>query len=315
MPSTSSEGQTAVAPAGSVAARFDPHPACSSSARRFVTDTCRAWDLAEFADDAALCAGELVSNAILHARAPFTVGLRRLPGGLRMDVHDDRPDLWPVLVPAQPIERELATTGRGLAIVAALAARWGCFTTGVAKTIWVEFSAEGQPATEPSIELANVPPPPDARVIEIVDLPTRAAIASGMQIDDVVREVQLSPDRLEAAEADQLAGLLDRSARLRLIGRQEAFKAAAAGQPSFTLELPATAEEVAALGELTALLGGLAAGGDLAAAVPSPEVAAMRRWLVAEIAAQLQGALPRPCGGLDSTGPEPQARSGRAEER
>jgi hypothetical protein len=240
-------------------------------------------------DDAALCAAELSTNAILHSRGPFTVSVRVIPDGIRIDVHDDRPDRLPVVVPSSLEPLDTGTTGRGLLLIAGLAQRWGYYTTDPAKTVWVELSGvlPGEP-TEPVVELADHPATSlDVRVN--VELPVRAAIASGIQVDELVRELQLAPDRLSEPERVMLHDLLERSAGPRLIGRQAAFRAAAAGRARYSLELATNRDELVAMGELRAFLDRLAAESNLDAREVTPEVAEMRSWLSAEMASQLAG--------------------------
>jgi anti-sigma regulatory factor (Ser/Thr protein kinase) len=67
-------------------------------------------------------ASELVSNAVRHGEAPITLCLeRRGDGALRVEVCDGGATLEPV---AGVRSGELATTGRGLAIVSEYARDW-----------------------------------------------------------------------------------------------------------------------------------------------------------------------------------------------
>lgn len=262
-------------------------------ARRFVVSAARSWGLDSLIDDAALCSAELATNAILHSRAAFTVAVRRTTSGMRIEVHDDRPDRLPLLVPSTLEPLDTGTTGRGLLLIAALAERWGYFTTPVAKTVWVELSgSQPEKPTDPIIELVDRATAAPEVVVEVLDLPVRAALASGIQVDEVVRELQLQPDLISPDERAQLLDLLERSAGPRLIGRQQAFRAAASGGASYRVELATTAEALQAMAELGAFLDRLGAGSTLAARDVTPEVAAMRTWLSAEVASQLAGNQP-----------------------
>jgi anti-sigma regulatory factor (Ser/Thr protein kinase) len=281
----------------SVVATFDPEPSRAGLARRFVVKAVQQWDLAAVVDDAQLCVAELASNAILHSRGPFTVGVRRTPAGIRIDVHDDRPDRLPVLIPSLLEPLDTGTTGRGLQLIGGLADRWGYFTTPVAKTVWIELSGR-EPITpsEPIIELADRAPEAADVVVRVIELPVRAAIASGVQVDEVVRELQLQPERLAEADRTRFYDLLEGSARPRLTGRQEAFRAAAEGLDRYSCELATTAAELAALAEFGELLARLAVESDLDAGDVSAEVAGMRDWLSRETASQLAGNLPSAYG-------------------
>jgi anti-sigma regulatory factor (Ser/Thr protein kinase) len=100
--------------------------------------TISAWGLPH--EDAAHVVAELAANAAVHGRVPgreFRLVLDAgAPGVLRVEVTDTRGER----LPAIPRERgEDAESGRGLVLVAALAARWGV-TSGPfpQKTVWAE---------------------------------------------------------------------------------------------------------------------------------------------------------------------------------
>lgn len=278
--------------------RCDPEPSCAAVARRFVAEALDEWGLSRFGDDAALCTSELAANAILHSRSPFTVAVHPIPDGVRIDVQDDRPERLPVAVPDELGPLDMGTTGRGLKLVAALGARWGYFTTDVAKTVWVELADwAGSAPSQPVVELTRRIGAPGAPEVRIVDLPVRAAIASGRQVDDMVRRLQLDPLRLSEAERATFHKLLDRSAAPRLTGRQEAFRAAGARQEHYTVVLAVTADEHSAIGELVRFLNELSARWPDEVEPAPPEVTAMRMWLPGEVAAQLRGEPPTPYPG------------------
>lgn len=278
--------------------QFEARPAAAAGARRFVVGLLGGWGLPELEDEAALCTAELATNAILHGRTPFTVSARPIPGGLRIDVQDDRPDRLPAALPVVLDPLASGATGRGLRLVAAVSTRWGWFTTDRAKTVWTELTV-GHLAgpTEPVVEVVDRPGPAGRSVR--LELPVQTAIASGRQLDDLVREVQLEPERLDPGERARFDWLLEASARLRLIGRHEAFWAAARGLDHYTLELVVSADELAALRDLVRLLEELAAAALLEAGKVPADVEAMRAWLSAEVAAQLAGWPRTPYPGID----------------
>lgn len=283
------------------ATQFQPEPASAARARRFVVEALDSWGLERFADDAALCAAELATNAILHCRSVFTVAVRRIPAGVRIDTQDDRPDRLPVQVTDALGPLASGTTGRGLTLVSALSTRWGYFTTQLAKTVWVELTDNHREGFRAAlVELAARRATDPARVVRLVGLPVQAAIASGVQIDDLVRELQLAPQRMTPAGRDVFYRLLERSAGPRLIGRQEAFRAAAQGLASYTLELAVSADELRAVGELVGFLQRLQRISALEAGRVSSEVEAMRAWLPHEVAAQYAGRAPSPFPGPPS---------------
>jgi anti-sigma regulatory factor (Ser/Thr protein kinase) len=278
--------------------RLPAQPESAAMARHQVEDFLRTWGMADLVEDAALCVTELATNALLHSRGAFTVAVRRSTTGIRVDVQDDQPQRLPVVVPDSLGPLDTGITGRGLILVAAIARRWGYFTTDVAKTIWFELSRdESEEPTAPIVEIVERHATPEAFTLQLLGMPVRAAIASGIQVDELVRELQLDPSRLDADDRDRLYELLDRSASPRLIGRHQAFMAAAEGKQHFALQLTATPAEAAAVGELSELLARLATQGEIEAAAVSEEVLSMRGWINAELAAQGSGAMPSAYGG------------------
>lgn len=127
--------QGAPVPAGAEASwRFVASPEAARRARRFVEATISDWGMDDLLDLAVIAAGELAANAAVHAGGDFTVGLLRLADRLRLMVGDPRPrSVTPKDPPA------MATGGRGLPIVAAIADDWGCELQEDGKVIWADF--------------------------------------------------------------------------------------------------------------------------------------------------------------------------------
>ncbi|MFG3223583.1 ATP-binding protein [Kitasatospora sp. NPDC048194] len=102
------------------------------------------WDVpVDSAETALILLSELVTNACRHARSPRDrmIGVRvLLPSSslLRIEVSDADPEL-PTLRQAAPEDE----SGRGLALVAALATSWGARPRGegyIGKTTWCELA-------------------------------------------------------------------------------------------------------------------------------------------------------------------------------
>jgi len=91
----------------------------ASVARHHVANACEG-----FPDDtvytACLLVTELVSNALLHGRGPVLLTVTCDAPGLRVEVHDESPDL-PLIID-RPL---LAEHGAGLRLVSAMASSWG----------------------------------------------------------------------------------------------------------------------------------------------------------------------------------------------
>jgi anti-sigma regulatory factor (Ser/Thr protein kinase) len=274
-----------------------PTAAGAAEARRFATEQMDAWGISSsLRGDVALCVAELATNAAIHTRGPFTVTVRRAGPGVRVDVIDARPDQLPVVVPLVGTVVDMtirSTTGRGLQIVATLADRWGVSTSNGAKSVWAELSGQtnGGP-TAPSMVIAHRAEPPRGHVICYLDLPVRAAVASGIQTDEAAREVQLAELARPTTGTPQarMLELLDESAPIRLAGRFAALRAAAEDRDRFDLEVVVTD---ASLQAVAALAKELLAGGT--ASPPSAEVQAFRRWLSEETVSQRRGGEPRRC--------------------
>lgn len=85
-------------------------------------------------EDLALVATELITNAVAAGSAMLDVALMADPPTVELSVTDDAPGLPRIGTPEL-----LATGGRGLAIVAALAAQWGIVPEQEGKTVWARF--------------------------------------------------------------------------------------------------------------------------------------------------------------------------------
>ncbi|HWG75041.1 MAG TPA: ATP-binding protein [Acidimicrobiales bacterium] len=119
-------------------------PRDAMTARHFVRDTLSGWGATDHEDSAVLLVSELVANASLHAKTEVSVCLRRGPGKLRIEV-GDRSSRSPMIRKYGP----QATTGRGLALVIALAQRWGVQTVGTGKAVWVELDDDAHMVDAP----------------------------------------------------------------------------------------------------------------------------------------------------------------------
>lgn len=117
--------------------RLDASPTSARAARRFVHDTLRSWGHEDLADTVVLLANELVTNAVLHARSGVELALLRSARIVRVEIIDESP--------IAPVRRENGvgevTTGRGLALVEALAKGWGVEPRGRGKSVWFEVPA------------------------------------------------------------------------------------------------------------------------------------------------------------------------------
>jgi anti-sigma regulatory factor (Ser/Thr protein kinase) len=105
------------------------------AARRFVAERCAALGLSgERCDDALLLTSELVTNAVLHGRSGVEVRLSTTARRVRIEVADEN-SRRPQPVPEDPD----ALDGRGLALVDAVALRWGVEARPIGKAVWFEL--------------------------------------------------------------------------------------------------------------------------------------------------------------------------------
>jgi len=99
-------------------------------------------------DTATLIVAELAANAVRHGNVPgrdFHLSVSATPTTIRIEVTDTRIGRRPPVGDHQPPPPQ-AESGRGLLLVASLAARWaitGRRGGGPGKTIWAEVGTEG----------------------------------------------------------------------------------------------------------------------------------------------------------------------------
>jgi anti-sigma regulatory factor (Ser/Thr protein kinase) len=117
--------------------QLSPTPRGARLARLLATEQLRSWGLP--LDPAALVVAELANNAVTHGRVPgrdFRLTLYVVADTLRIEVTDTSGDR-----PPRPQHADAdAESGRGLALVEALADRWGCALGRCPrKTVWAEI--------------------------------------------------------------------------------------------------------------------------------------------------------------------------------
>lgn len=276
--------------------RFAATVSSLSAIRADVDRMLRSWGCEALLDDALLCASELSSNAILHTRAPFEVAVARVDGGVRIEVVDQRPSELPAVVPDTGIATDITrqgTTGRGLQIVASVADRWGVTATRSEKAVWVELRPDSDPArTDPITVVPPAPFDPSRSIsLRFLSLPVRTAVASGMQVDGMVRQLQLR--RPSGGVVDRLHALLDASAPVRLEGRRLALHAASEHRERYDLALQTSRSVLGAVRDLNQVVESLA--DDRLTSPLAADVQAFRSWLGDETSRQLRGLDPTVC--------------------
>ncbi len=205
---------------------LEAEPDAATRARRFVSEA-----LADAPEDtvstAELVVTELVTNAVLHAKAPIVVRIRRTDGGARIEVEDGGRHL-PIAPPLNPH----SMTGRGLALVAATAAGWGVEPAAKGrKTVWAEVSSHGPgPANLAELDFTNFEQPGTSATGEPVftvrlgSVPTDLLLAAKGHVDNVLREFHLVTSGAEAFESrppPELARLIETMAEEFALARTE----------------------------------------------------------------------------------------------
>lgn len=111
-------------------------PRAVGTARRFLRHALAAQGLdEELVDTAVLCLSEIVTNAVIHTHAPSELRVTLDDGVLTIVLRDqgshrgDRPG-------PRSEDDPLRVHGRGLQLLAALAARWGSELDSVGTTVW-----------------------------------------------------------------------------------------------------------------------------------------------------------------------------------
>jgi DNA-binding NarL/FixJ family response regulator len=120
-------------------ANLAAHISSPGLARRFVREALERWgSTAEF-DLVQLLVSETVTNAIVHARSRVQVSVAMADDHIRVSVFDQS---------AEPVVRRHAapehSSGRGIAMLDALATSWGVETTPEGKRVWFEVRTKAR---------------------------------------------------------------------------------------------------------------------------------------------------------------------------
>ncbi|MFJ2788521.1 MULTISPECIES: ATP-binding protein [unclassified Streptomyces] len=123
-------------------------PSRIGQVRRIVSAHLRHWHLDALVDPAVLGVTELLTNVHRHARPDkrCTVEVELLLDRLTVSVRDHDPRM-PEAGARDPLDAydELATSGRGLAIVGAVSESWGVRPCGTGKIVWFTLAAPPDP--------------------------------------------------------------------------------------------------------------------------------------------------------------------------
>jgi anti-sigma regulatory factor (Ser/Thr protein kinase) len=295
------------------------------AARHLCAKAASKWGLSgPVVEDSALAVSELVTNAVLHARTDLLVSLRRLGGGIRIEVRDGSTHL-PVVEAARPEDLLLnrSMTGRGLALVAAVADRWGADPDRGGKVTWAEVGTGTRlVASSPPPAFPPAPKPPTispsqrqagliaasavtggGRRIHLIGVPVRLLIESTQQLAELQREMQVIA--MDGRAPAELGRIVEAGEPMNsVIGtwaevdRRLAEGALARGEERLDWEVTVPADIDDRLDRVTAWLRRSASSfvrRHLLSEPASDEVTAYRKWYRDEILAQLSGREPVPC--------------------
>ncbi|WP_308368771.1 ATP-binding protein [Streptomyces sp. ISL-36] len=119
---------------------FLAEPAEVAALRRIVRLHLKAWGLPRQTEVAQVCVSELVANVIRHVGVGTPTALRLSMRGtyLRLEVRDPDSRALPTLVAVDPDSE----SGRGMALVNAMADRWGVLLGSDHKVTWCEIATD-----------------------------------------------------------------------------------------------------------------------------------------------------------------------------
>ncbi|MFI1566194.1 ATP-binding protein [Streptomyces sp. NPDC020490] len=117
---------------------FTAEPTEVAALRRAMRLHLGIWGLHQLVDEAQLCVSELASNVITHVGpgTPATLAVSMSGVHLRIEVHDPDTRALPTLLDAKADSEG----GRGVALVDALADRWGVQVRPDGKVTWCELA-------------------------------------------------------------------------------------------------------------------------------------------------------------------------------
>ncbi|MEV7358145.1 ATP-binding protein [Kitasatospora sp. NPDC091276] len=118
----------------------EPNPATIRPARRLIRHLAASWRVPLTDDalwDAELCAGELLANAIEYGQECCRITVLWTGARLRVEIADRSPQ-----PPVRSKADDMATNGRGLLLVEALAHSWGWHPVEKGKVVWFEAAPD-----------------------------------------------------------------------------------------------------------------------------------------------------------------------------
>jgi PAS domain S-box-containing protein len=299
-------------------ARLDPELASAGRARKLLRAALAETDRQEWIDSAELAIGEVVANAVLHAHTAIEVSLEVRVESVHVEVQDFNA--------AMPMPREAdeqATTGRGMALVAALSTGCGIRNLGPdGKVVWFEVGERSDHSADDDLLEAwgswetwedwedPATEPGDSMLVQLQGLPPTLWAAARQHHDAMLRELVLylaeheeEKARLDLPLADAARGVVTAALKEHLDGRTGSGERSAlagphvpAGTPPVDLEVRMSrslAPAYAALQETLDLAERLAVQGRLLVRPGLPEIVDVRDWVCDQVVQQAAGTAPQ----------------------
>lgn len=238
---------------------LNPGPDAVPKARRLVASVLNGCPPGVVAD-AELIVAELATNALLHGAPPIRLRLTANDARIRIELEDTGR-----AVPVRMRHSTQAMTGRGLELVAAIAADWGVAPTDRGKTVWAEVSEannpieeiDGGPASDADIDAMLAAWRDDdiaagGFTVELGSVPTELLLQAKAHIDNIVREMTLVGHTeaggdlaLAPAMRALISSVTEDFADARTEIKRQALGAAARNEPftQLTLTMPLSAAD------------------------------------------------------------------------
>ena len=170
-------------------------PDAAPEARRLLRRSLRGTAFEDRIDDGELAVSELVTNAVLHGRAPIQVRVQVDEVHARVEVCDGSP-----VSPSFSMLGPTAVTGRGLMLISAASNRWGVEPLPDGKSVWFELHVDGaQDELDADVDallaawgddLAGDPALEQVRVV-LTDLDTDLVARAEAHVEALLRELCL----------------------------------------------------------------------------------------------------------------------------
>lgn len=302
-----------------------PDPSSPAVARQLLREVLTECGRDHWRDAAELALSELTTNSVLHAHSRMIVRIRCGPDELRVEVEDTSQT-----TPQQRFYGHTSTTGRGLALVAAMAYEHGFSRTTSGKIVWFALGVEPVEAADADVDalldaweddgpLQRPMDPADTRHVTLAGFPPALWLAAVEMHDALLREMALyragrnlpTSDLAAADRARQaIRAALDRALADEQVSEQ-ARSALPAGHPAppddfppvLNLEVPVTADlaaDAAVLQDVLDEANHLARHGSLLTHPALPEIIAMRDWAAEQIISSQSGQAAMPWPGADA---------------